>query len=251
MEKFSLMWKDFRANVHRSFQNLRREENFFDITLVGDDSNHVTAHKLVLSSCSEYFKNVFLNNKKYFQSNAMICMEGLNQTDLNNILDYIYHGEVQIYQHELDRFLGIAERLKLEGLIGGEEEDVQNDDKTEHKSEEDIETVQNNRVSKSDFQKTKDIRATEKTVISFQPSDVQSMDELHEKVEASFTKVGPKNFSCNHCDKSFKNSGHVREHVEIHFEGLSFPCSLCDSILRSRTTLRKHYYNVHNFGKNF
>ena len=107
------------SNVQNSFQNLRKEEDFFDITLIGDDCKHVTAHKLVLSSSSAYFKTVFSKNKKYFQSDAMICLEGLNQSDLNNVLDYIYHGELQIYQHDLERFLGIAERLKLEGLIGG------------------------------------------------------------------------------------------------------------------------------------
>ena len=85
----------------------------------------MTAHKLVLSSCSEYFMNVFSNNKKHFQSHAMICLEGLNHADLNNILDYIYQGEVQLHQQELNRFLKIAERLKLEGLIDGEEEEAE------------------------------------------------------------------------------------------------------------------------------
>ena len=66
MDKFSLKWNDFPSNVQKSFQNLRKEEDFFDITLVGDDFKHVTAHKLVLSSSSEYFKKVFFNNKKYF-----------------------------------------------------------------------------------------------------------------------------------------------------------------------------------------
>ena len=96
MEKFSLKWNDFSSNVQKSFQNLREEEEFYDVTLVGDDCKHVTAHKLVLSSSSAYFKTVFSKNKKYFQSDAMICLEGLNQNDLNNVLDYIYHGELQI-----------------------------------------------------------------------------------------------------------------------------------------------------------
>ena len=109
MEKFSLKWNDFSLNVHNSFQNLRKEEDFYDITLVGDDCKNVTAHKLVLSSSSEYFKMVFSNNKKYFQSHALICLEGLNESDLNNILDYIYYGELQLYRDDLDRFLGIAE----------------------------------------------------------------------------------------------------------------------------------------------
>ena len=60
----------------------------------------------------------------------MICLEGLNQNDLNNVLDYIYYGEIQIYQHDLDRFLGIAERLKLEGLMG-EGEKPGDDERTE------------------------------------------------------------------------------------------------------------------------
>ena len=33
------------------------------------------------------------------------------------ILDYIYQGEVQIYQEHLDSFLEVAQKLKIEGLI--------------------------------------------------------------------------------------------------------------------------------------
>ena len=131
MEKFNLKWNEFSSNVHRSFQNLRKGEDLFDVTLVGDDFKHVTAHKVILSSSSEYFKRVFSNNKNHFQSHAFICLEGLNQSDLNNILDYIYHGEIQIYQHQLDRFLEISERLKLEGLVGGEQSDNIDEGKTE------------------------------------------------------------------------------------------------------------------------
>ena len=156
MEKFNLKWNDFSSNVHKSFQNLRKEEDFFDITLVGDDSKHVTAHKLVLSSSSEYFKNVFSNNKKYFQSQAMICLDGLNQSDLNNVLDYIYHGEIQIYQHDLDRFLEIAERLKLEGLIGGEQLKDEDNRKTEYIVEENVSMPHNNLVvPQNEYQITK------------------------------------------------------------------------------------------------
>ena len=229
MEKFNLKWNDFASNVHKSFQNLRKEEDFFDVTLVGDDFKHVTAHKLVLSSSSEYFKKVFFNNKKYFQSHALICLEGLNQTDLNNILDYIYHGEIQIYQDDLDRFLGIAERLKLEGLRGGEQPDENNS------------TSQNDfLVSKVEDQITEVARKTEKPVIIIPSSDIQSLEELDQKVDESYTKVSPYCWTCNHCGKSFKKGAHAREHVEIHFEGLFFPCTFCDTNLRSRNALRQH-----------
>ena len=240
MEKFSLKWDDFSTNVTKSFQSLRYENDFFDITLIGDDYKHVTAHKLVLSSCSEYFKNVFSNNKKYFESKAMICLEGLIHSDLNNVLDFIYEGQVQIYQHDLDRFLRIAERLKLEGLMKQHE-----DDKTEDTLEEEIPTLQKDLfVSKSENQMTRDdgIIKIEKPVIQ----SLQSMEELDQMVEDSFTKLPDGFFCCRHCNKMSKNKGHMREHVEVHFEGLSFPCTFCDATLRSRNSLRFHKRKQHS-----
>ena len=59
----------------------------------------------------------------------MLCLEGTTQVDLQNVLDYIYYGEVQISQEYLDRFLHVAERMKLEGLIGGGSADQQIDKK--------------------------------------------------------------------------------------------------------------------------
>ena len=58
MEKFSLKWNDFEANASKSFRNLRKEEHFYDVTLVSDDQQFVSAHKLILSASSEFFKNI-------------------------------------------------------------------------------------------------------------------------------------------------------------------------------------------------
>ena len=247
MEKFSLKWNDFLANVQKSFQNLRQEEDFFDVTLVGDDFKHVTAHKLVLSSSSEYFKMLFSNNKKYFQSHALICLEGLAQSDLNNVLDYIYNGELQIYQQDLGRFLGIAERLKVQGLIGVDQYTDTDDSKAENILEESVETPDNNLlVSIVENEIRKEVnRATEKPVVSVQSSNIQSLEELDQLVDASYSKDSNGLHACHYCEKSFKCRSHAKEHVEIHIEGLSFPCTLCDVVLSSRNSLRVHNKKRH------
>ena len=77
-------------------------------------------HKLVLSACSDYFKNIFRNNDKH--QHPLLCLNGLSSKDLANVLDYMYNGKVQIFQNDLDRFLVVARRSKLEGL-GGEDQD--------------------------------------------------------------------------------------------------------------------------------
>ena len=58
-EMFCLKWNDFSSNASRAFGLLRSEDFLQDVTLVGDDNCQVAAHKLVLSACSEYFKNIF------------------------------------------------------------------------------------------------------------------------------------------------------------------------------------------------
>ena len=116
-EKFCLKWNDFHTNVSKSFSKLRNENDFYDVTLVSDDQKQLSAHKVVLSSCSDYFKNILKSNK---HSNPLLCLEGISSSEMNNVLDYIYYGEVNIHQDDVDRFLNIAERLKLEGLISSE-----------------------------------------------------------------------------------------------------------------------------------
>ena len=61
-EKFCLKWNDFETNVSKSFGLLRNEDYLHDVTLVCDDNKQVSAHKLMLSACSEFFKSIFKNN---------------------------------------------------------------------------------------------------------------------------------------------------------------------------------------------
>ena len=117
MEKFSLKWNDFQTNVSSTFSSLRQEEHLFDVTLVSDDEQHISAHKLVLTASSEFFKNIL---KKAKHSNPMIFLSGFKSRDLFLVMDYIYQGEVQILQTDLDQFLHVAQQLKIEGLIGGD-----------------------------------------------------------------------------------------------------------------------------------
>ena len=62
-EKFCLKWNDFDFNVSKSFNLFRNEDYLHDVTLASDDQKQITAHKLVLSSCSEYFRTIFKNNR--------------------------------------------------------------------------------------------------------------------------------------------------------------------------------------------
>ena len=45
-------------------------------------------------------------------------MRGIKSRDLEAIVDFIYLGEANIFQEQLETFLALAEELELEGLSG-------------------------------------------------------------------------------------------------------------------------------------
>ena len=131
-------------------------------------------------------------------------------------------------------------------LIGGEQPKNEDDFIPESILEKNNPPFNNDLVVRQkENQTAKDVKIMEKPVISVQSSDIQSMEELDQKVEESYSKDSDGFYSCHYCAKSFKLRGHIKEHVEIHFEGLSFPCTHCDSILRSRSSLRQHTKKKH------
>ena len=84
------------------------------------------AHKIILSSCSEYFKNILKTNR---HSHPILCITGVSSMELENVLDYAYHGEVKIFQEDINKFLDIAQTLKLEGLLASHGENEQQEEK--------------------------------------------------------------------------------------------------------------------------
>ena len=68
MEKFNLKWNDFHSNVSKSFGLFRSEEYLHDVSLMTEDYYEVSAHRLVLSACSEYFRNIFNKIFKIYSS---------------------------------------------------------------------------------------------------------------------------------------------------------------------------------------
>ena len=238
-EKFCLKWNDFHSNVSKSFSSLRHENDFYDVTLVSDDQKQISAHKVVLSACSAYFKNILKYNK---HPNPLLCLEGISSDDLNNILDYVYHGEVNIYQDNLDRFLNIAERFRLEGLLSNDtgKEDEESDE-TKY-SLNDTENIVTNEIAEiSEENKI----VPQKMKMTFGSEEFSNIQDLDAKILELIEKDIGRSWKCTLCNKVTRDKTHAREHVESHFEGLSFPCSDCDAVFKSRAGLRVHISNKH------
>ena len=119
-ENFCLRWNDFESNVSGAFRDLRAEADFFDVTLGCTDSNgrSLQAHKVILSACSSFFKNLLRQQQANHIShpNPFIYLRGVTFSDLSSVLDFMYHGEVNVAQDSLNNFLAVAENLAVKRL---------------------------------------------------------------------------------------------------------------------------------------
>jgi len=111
-DQFCLRWNDFQSNVSDAFKELREEKDFFDVTIVCEDSQ-VEAHKVILSACSPFFRNILRRNP---HQHPLLYIKGVKFKEILSVLNFMYQGEVNVAQEELNSFLAVAEELKVKGL---------------------------------------------------------------------------------------------------------------------------------------
>ena len=114
-EKLCLQWNDFQENVKSSFRQLRDDKGFSDVTLACEDGQQIEAHKVILAASSPFFETVLRRNQ---HMHPLIYFKGFQKEDLHAVLDFLYYGEANISEGNLDSFLEIAKELKLKGLAG-------------------------------------------------------------------------------------------------------------------------------------
>ena len=106
---FCLRLQDFEVNIRESWKEIQNERDFCDVTLACDDQQ-IPTHKIILSCGSPVFRNILKQNSNQHQ---FIYLRGVKYKDLSNLLNFMYQGEVNIPQEELNSFLAVAEDLKI------------------------------------------------------------------------------------------------------------------------------------------
>lgn len=95
------------------FRRMRDEVDLVDVTFACDGKK-IGAHKLVLYSCSPYFKDLLKDNPA--NSHPIFYMNNVKFDVLKAILEYMYLGEVHITNENLKDFIKTAEALQIRGL---------------------------------------------------------------------------------------------------------------------------------------
>ena len=247
-EKLCLKWHDFQENVSTTFGNLREDREFTDVTLACEVGQQVKAHKVILAASSPFFHNLLTKNK---HPHPLIYLKGAKFEDLLAIVDFLYFGEANVFQENLEAFLSTAEELKLKGLTGQRDVSGESSEANQTKMSaqptlktEKLDSQQQNYILKEYQVKTEVSHAMTRSVQNFVCQDLQDLDikvkSMMEKSQNLIPNGKEKAKTCKVCGKEGAGIA-IRDHIEAnHLEGVALPCNICGMTYRSRMLLRKH-----------
>lgn len=95
-------------------RSLLDNEELTDVT-IAVEGRLLKAHKMVLSMCSNYFREIFQSNPC---QHPVIFMKDVSYLVVSDLLQFMYQGEVQVPQEMLSLFIKTAESLQVKGLMG-------------------------------------------------------------------------------------------------------------------------------------
>ncbi|KAH1025598.1 protein jim lovell [Dendroctonus ponderosae] len=109
---YSLRWNNHQSHILASFEALLEAETLVDVTLVCADTS-IRAHKVVLSACSTLFQRIFLDHPC---KHPVIILSDFSGWVIQAIVAFIYKGEVNVLQDQLQALIKAAESLQIRGL---------------------------------------------------------------------------------------------------------------------------------------
>ena len=252
-EKFCLKWNDFQTNISSQFSHMRTDDDFCDVTLACGGIEKIQAHKVVLAASSTFFSLLLKKNK---HPHPLIYMRGMSTRELTDVVDLLYHGQVNIYQEDLDAFLKLGDELQLKGLIGSNVDNQTTQEittdvklpeakkiivlKPSYKSNQNTPSMQlsesNNKTSQPNELNTNlvNCESFEETSLALAESSGlklnANIDDLDETINSMMEILEPgMGYACQICGKTeLKFKGNMRNHNilrESTLKGLSMPAA--------------------------
>lgn len=190
-------WNDHANNIKISISDLLQTKELVDVTLVAD-GYVFNAHRLVLAAISPHFRQMFtlvpanqqafgmrhfiwdFSNKIFALSPQNILlftvfMKDVTKQALEDLITFIYCGEVKVSEECFEDFLNTAKALRIRGL----------DDRCYERAFYSPESKPN-RSTPSQFQSTQTVHVPKSANLDMNHSNFDQKSEIEFKIEKNF-----------------------------------------------------------------
>ncbi|XP_022919048.1 protein abrupt-like isoform X2 [Onthophagus taurus] len=129
---YNLTWGEYGTSLISAVQLLRCQDELVDVTLAaGGRTFH--AHKVVLCAASPFLLDLL---KSTSCKHPVVMLAGVQASDLEALLEFVYRGEVSVDSSQLPSLLQAAHCLNIQGLSPAQSESVNSLKTTPNKTQE-------------------------------------------------------------------------------------------------------------------
>ena len=225
-DKYTLHWHTYSDHLRDILKEMSSDDSFADVTLVTDDRKQIKAHRNILSACSSVFKEILQINSN--NSHPVIYLRGIQHSEMESILQFIYLGEAKFYEERMHEFLNVAKNLDIrelaKGIENGDETTAVNEDNTGLDSE--------------------DTPVATEDVGEQRKHDIDGAAGGQHKTQSGAVTKGYK-YECQQCTKAFTKTSNLTQHIQSIHEGVKYACDQCDYQATQKGSLKRHIQTVH------
>ena len=246
----TFLWSKFETQTKRVFNNLVTDTDFLDVTLITDDEKQIKAHKVILSSCSSFFRRVLSSNP---HKHPLLYLKGVSSSSLGSILQFIYLGEVNIALDHLDSFIQASEDLQILGILDVNQDTGSLLNKPEQRAK-------RRRIESTEYDKDQlpmkmcdeiasiqeiiDIEHENNVEVSSEVNEDDDIVEIVQTTEVCETIDEAETIFCDKCEFETLTTTSYEEHIKNdHLNEI--PCKECKFTAKNNSILKEHMLADH------
>ena len=211
--KFSVS-HNFSKELGEVYLKHIQEDTFFtDVTLACSDGKQIEAHRVILSSQSRFFNRILTSNTK---RQLLVYIPNISYSELQQILKFLYQGQLEVNEHDLEKFLSLGKELEVVGLS-----DLTETEEKDEKSHMVLSQKKDNGKYACDQCEYESV---------FRRAIKRHQDAIH---------IGIKH-ACNECPKEYTDVYDLKNHKKSVHQGLYFQCDQCNKTFSRQKLLLRH-----------